>query len=141
MTMNAQPKGYLYDESKIIPYELPDLLVCQDGKKVETAQTWIEKRRPEILKLFKEEVYGDSPENKIPTRIEIVEEGQDALGGKAIRKQVAIILGESNRTRSINLLLYLPKVSIHPLPAFSRLIFREITRFTQIPPFFCQILG
>ena len=24
MTMNAHPKRYLYDESKIIPYELPD---------------------------------------------------------------------------------------------------------------------
>ncbi|NBU87148.1 MAG: hypothetical protein EBS13_07640 [Verrucomicrobia bacterium] len=46
MTMNAQPKGYLYDESKVIPYELPDPLVCQDGTKVETAQTWIEKPSP-----------------------------------------------------------------------------------------------
>ena len=72
MTMNAQPKGYLYDESKIIPYELPDPLVCQDGTKVETAQTWIEKRRPEILKLFQEEVYGESPENTIPMRIKMV---------------------------------------------------------------------
>ena len=124
MTMNAQPKGYLYDESKVIPYELPDPLVCQDGTKVETAQTWIEKRRPEILKLFKEEVYGESPENRIPMRIEIVEEGQDALGGKAIRKQVAILLGESNRALSINLLLYLPKVSNPPLPAFLTLNFQ-----------------
>ena len=124
MTMNAQPKGYLYDESKVIAYELPDPLVCQDGTKVETAQTWIEKRRPEILKLFKEEVYGESPENRIPMRIEIVEEGQDALGGKAIRKQVAILLGESNRTLSINLLLYLPKVSNQPLPAFLTLNFQ-----------------
>ena len=124
MTMNAQPKGYLYDESKVIPYELPDPLVCQDGTKVETAQTWIEKRRPEILKSFKEEVYGESPENRIPMRIEIVEEGQDALGGKAIRKQVAILLGESNRALSINLLLYLPKVSNPPLPAFLTLNFQ-----------------
>jgi hypothetical protein len=124
MTMNAQPKGYLYDESKIIPYELPDLLVCQDGTKVETAQTWIEKRRPEILKLFQEEVYGESPGNRIPMRIKMVEEGEDALGGKAIRKQVAILLGEANRTLSINLLLYLPKLSNQPLPAFLTLNFQ-----------------
>lgn len=124
MTMNAQPKGYLYDESKIIPYELPDPLVCQDGTKVETAQTWIEKRRPEILKLFQEEVYGESPENTIPMRIKMVEEGEDALGGKAIRKQVAILLGEANRTLSINLLLYLPKLSNQPLPAFLTLNFQ-----------------
>lgn len=124
ITMNAQPKGYLYDESKVIAYELPDPLVCQDGTKVETAQTWIEKRRSEILKLFKEEVYGESPENRIPMRIEIVEEGQGALGGKAIRKQVAIVLGGEHRTLSLNLLLYLPKTSNQSIPGFLTINFQ-----------------
>ena len=43
---------------------------------------------------------------------------QDVLGGKEIRRQVAILWGEAIRNLSSNLLLYLPKVSNQPISAF-----------------------
>ena len=55
-SVTAQPKGYLYDESKVAPYELPDPLVCLDGTKVTDSKAWLKKRRPEVLSLFEDEV-------------------------------------------------------------------------------------
>lgn len=54
----AQPAGYNYDEEKVPEFELPDPLVTQDGTPVKDARTWESKRRPEILELFREHVYG-----------------------------------------------------------------------------------
>jgi hypothetical protein len=48
----------LYDESKVPAYTLPELLQTVDGEKVTTQKTWEEKRRPEIIKLFRDHVYG-----------------------------------------------------------------------------------
>src|SRR5580692_9364632 len=41
-----------YDESKVKPYTLPDVLKLADGQPVRDAATWFNKRRPEILKLY-----------------------------------------------------------------------------------------
>ena len=70
--MTAQPKGYLYDESKVAPYELPDPMVCLDGTKVTDSKTWLKKRRPEVLRLFEDEVYGRSPGKPKEMRFEVV---------------------------------------------------------------------
>ena len=50
-----------YDEAKIPAYQLPELLTCNDGTRVETKEDWTGKRRGEILQLFKEHVYGAMP--------------------------------------------------------------------------------
>src|SRR5450759_4527357 len=47
-----------YDESKVPQYALPDPLVMLDGEKVADTNTWKQKRRPEILRLFATNVYG-----------------------------------------------------------------------------------
>ncbi|MBD0366630.1 MAG: hypothetical protein ICV53_11075, partial [Flavisolibacter sp.] len=41
-----------YNEDSVGTYTLPDVLTLQNGKKVTDAKTWMEKRRPEIVKLF-----------------------------------------------------------------------------------------
>ena len=51
-----------YDESKANPYpDLPDPLVLKSGKKVTTAATWWNQRRPEIVEDFDREIYGRVP--------------------------------------------------------------------------------
>ena len=53
-----------YDESKANPYpKLPDPLVLKNGKKVSSAKTWRQQRRPEIVEDFDREVYGRVPKN------------------------------------------------------------------------------
>ena len=47
-----------YDENRVAPYILPDPLTLTDGTKVSDAKTWNEKRRPELLAIFEDQVYG-----------------------------------------------------------------------------------
>ena len=44
ITLNAQPKGFLYDESRVSNYELPDPLICLDGTKVVNSKLWLNKK-------------------------------------------------------------------------------------------------
>ena len=117
-SVTAQPKGYLYDESKVAPYELPDPLVCLDGTKVTDSSAWLKKRRPEVLSLFEEEVFGRSPGKPKAMHFEVVEEAKEALGGKATRKQVVIHLGKGKKTLTVNLLVYLPRKAKGPAAGF-----------------------
>ena len=57
----AQPAGANYDESKAGSYTLPDPLVLSSGERVKDTATWEKRRRPEILRLFEQHVYGRSP--------------------------------------------------------------------------------
>lgn len=97
-----------YDESNIPPYVLPDLTAALNGKEITTIQEWEEIRRPEILQLFKDEVYGQIPEGKkLSIRYQVIEDGL-ALNGNARRKQVQIHIGSLSDTLIVNLLMYLP---------------------------------
>lgn len=102
--------GYNYDESKIPPYTLLDPLTLADGIPVTTPAQWWDLRRPQIMRLFEENVYGRTPANaRIPLRAHIVEEDRHALSGTAIRKQIDLYFtarGEAGP--HMRLLLYLP---------------------------------
>src|SRR5260370_7276394 len=49
------------DEALAGNYTLPDPLILANGKPVRDAETWNEKRRPEIVHLFKTNQYTRSP--------------------------------------------------------------------------------
>lgn len=53
-----------YDELTGNPYPFyPDPLITNDGRKVKNAKMWNKVRRPEIVKMFEDEVYGRIPDN------------------------------------------------------------------------------
>ena len=85
---NAQNPPVNYDESKVPEYILPDPLTANDGTKITTAENWMNKRRPEILEIFKNELYGVMPDANI-AKLHYAERQVDenALEGKAIRKE------------------------------------------------------
>jgi hypothetical protein len=97
-------------------------LVCADGTKVTTAKVWTEKRRPEILALFEEHAYGKAPGRPAATKYD-VETADNALDGRAVRKQVAITLTNNGKSVTWDLLIYLPKNSPRPTPIFLGLNF------------------
>jgi len=112
-----------YDESKVPEYTLPDPLVCEDGTKVDDVETWESKRRPEIMSLFETHVYGKTPDKEFPLEYDI-QVDDNAVDGKAIRKQIALYpLGSENNFKS-HLLIYLPKEASKPVPTFVGLNFR-----------------
>jgi len=108
-----------YDEQKVPEYTLPDPLVMSDGTKVTTAQTWKTKRRPELLELFRTQVYGRSPINRPKDMIfKVFDFEQQALDGLATRKQVAVNFTSEQDGPGMDILIYLPNDRKKPIPTF-----------------------
>ncbi|MEM0897376.1 MAG: acetylxylan esterase [Verrucomicrobiota bacterium] len=105
------------------PYNLPDPLVDESGKKID-AETWNASRRGEVLDLFCENVYGVQPPRPEGMRWEVYERSGEAFGGKAIRKQVKLFIQGDEAGPTLDLLMYLPKDLPEPAPVFLGLNFR-----------------
>jgi hypothetical protein len=113
----AQGQEANYDESKVPEYKLPEVLVSQSGVKISNADNWMKIRRPEILSLFKENMYGKIPGELKITSFEVLERATDALKGKAIRKQVLLTFKNNGKVLNVQLLIYLPK-QVKKAPVF-----------------------
>ncbi len=121
----AQSTEANYDEAKIPEFELPEALTAEDGRPIDSAEKWRTIRRPEILALFQEHVYGRAPQVNLATHGVVFEESSDALGGKAKRKQVRIFFSpKPSMGRSMDLLIYLPADAKGPVPLFLGLNFQ-----------------
>lgn len=132
---NALKPTLNYDEAKVAPYVLPDPLVLSSGEKVTDAATWWQKRRPEILRLFEDEIYGraPSPPRSIAFRVRSVD--KTAYGGKATRKLVTVFLLGNTDGPALELVLYLPNNRPGPAPVFLALNYgsHTINRDPAIP--------
>ena len=106
-----------YDESKIPAYTLPDPLTLSDGTKVADAKTWWKHRRPEILRLFEEFVYGKTPGMLKDITFEVTSTAE-SLEGKAIRKEVSVYFTGKKDGPKMDILIYLPKDAKKPVPIF-----------------------
>src|SRR5690242_231114 len=82
-TVPAQNRTANYDEDKIPPYTLPDPLILKVGSPVTDASMWTKNRRPEVLELFRSQVYGHSPEAPRNVHLEFLSLDKNALGGLA----------------------------------------------------------
>lgn len=113
----AQREKVITEESQVPEYKLPDVLTCQNGKKVKTEKTWFKKRRPEILKLFTNEVYGKVPGQLAISEVKVWESADNALNGLARRKQFSLFFRKGERNLEVNVLMYLPK-TMEKVPVF-----------------------
>jgi hypothetical protein len=113
----------IYDEARVPAYRLPDPLALSDGSIVDDARIWSERRRPELLDLFAQHVYGRTPTGKPEVRFERRLVDATALGGAATRTELRLLFGQGSRL-SMDLLLYLPNGRPQPSPLFLGLNFR-----------------
>ncbi len=111
-----------YDEAKVQPYALPEVLKTISGKSINSVADWEQYRRPEILELFSKEVYGKTPETKLPVQFIVVSESRNAIGGKAIRKEIKACFSDSDE-HCVSILMYLPAHIRQPAPVFLGLNF------------------
>lgn len=97
---------------------LPDPLVMNDGRRVDSHEMWQAQRRPELLELFRENVYGRAPvDGKTETTFETISVTPDMMGGTATRKRVdAIFRGPGGEGR-MKILMFVPETP-KPAPAF-----------------------
>jgi len=116
--LGQEPPDTNYNESKVPMYELPDPLVCFDGRAVTDARMWRETRRPEILRAFATSIYGRTPQAATRLRFENTSLESKALGGLATRKEVRVRLFEKADAPWIDLLLFIPNDAPKPVPAF-----------------------
>jgi hypothetical protein len=106
-----------YDENKIPNFKLPDPLKTFDGRKIKNVRQWEKYRRPELLEFFSKNIYGKVPGELGISSWKVVEESDNAIGGKARRKQVDLVFNKNGRTLRFNILIYLPK-TVEKAPLF-----------------------
>jgi len=115
--------GLNYDEAKVGSYTLPDSLLSKDGHRIMDASGWIAVRRGEILKDFRDLMYGHTPKLPIMLRAETIATRKDALNGLASRTLVRLRFFDDPNAPHIDLMLYVPKEATAPVPVFLGLNF------------------
>ena len=111
-----------YDENNVPDYQLPELLISENGDKITSREEWFNKRRPEILSLFKTEQFGLFPE-KPKLNFNVFENDGSAFNNKASRTQVRLFFTEDTTKIKADLLIYLPKKSKGPVPLLLKIGF------------------
>jgi hypothetical protein len=107
-----------YDESKVPDIILPDPFVSLQGKIISTRQDWEEIRRPEILNLFRENVYGNIPTDFDQISFSEVLESNNPYPEKAILKEINISVSNNGKSHTMRLNVFLPKEGKAPFPIF-----------------------
>ena len=111
-----------YEEDSVGSYTLPDLFTLSNGKKITDAETWTEKRRPELLKLIETIQYGKMSSSTYFSS-NLFDKGNLALNGTAIRKQVTIYFTKDTSDHKVDLLIYLPVNATKPVPVLLNISF------------------
>lgn len=135
-TAGAEQRPVNYDESAVGEVTLPELLRCSDGTLVRTVPQWEQRRRPEILGLFQDHVYGRIQPPPGDLRWEVTATRPDALGGKATRKLIHVWLAEHPAWRGMDVMLHVPNGARGRVPFFVGLSFngnQAVTTDRDVP--------
>lgn len=104
---------------------LPNPLVAANGTPITNVEQWETTRRPELLELFREHVYGRNPvERPADLRFEVLESGE-VFAGRAIRQLVRISFSGPRGEMSFPLTVYLPTGTTPPRGCFVVIVNRN----------------
>ena len=114
----AKSTGHVsnYSEEKVRAYTLPDPLVLENKARVANADQWFNERRPEILKSYREQIYGRVPANTPAVTWTVAETNAGARGGTAVMQRVTGRMGSKPDGPRMNLTVYLPAKASGPVP-------------------------
>ena len=117
----------IYEESKIPHYDLPSLLVTAEGKRITTPEEWMNVRRPQILALFANLIYGCVPQPQSPVKMEFAVKRTDTqfMGGAATRKDVQICFSNDQGQAEMLILVFVPNQAVKPVAAFMKHSFND----------------
>ena len=105
-------------DTSVLAFPLPDPLTMADGRPVNAAQMWRAERRPELLRIFAEQVYGRTPPGHSGLHFRVDSSDDHALNGTVVRKQITIFFSHDEAGPRMHLLLYLPKGARARVPVF-----------------------
>jgi hypothetical protein len=112
-----------YDEAKVKPYTLPDVLKLANGQPVTDAETWFKKRRPEILELFRTEIFGRVPASAPKIQWEVASTDAAVMDGFATVKKVVGKAGDRADGPRLNVTFYTPAKASGPVPVILTITF------------------
>lgn len=111
------------------PADLPEVLRCQDGTAVTTTEIWEKKRRPEILSLFRNQVYGALPDmTDVEVSFRVADSRCDfhTMDSRAIRKTVEITAVRNGIHFSFDGVVFIPAEAKKPVGCFLTICNRGI---------------
>jgi len=121
-------KAANYDEFRANLYPaLPDPLRLNNGRPVRTARDWWQRRRPELLALFSQEVLGQVPAGAPKVHWKILSQSRETAAGIPIT--IKHLAGEIDNVSfpalqvSIDLLVVTPAEARRPVPLVMELAF------------------
>ena len=97
----------------------PAVLALANGRPVRDANAWWQQRRPEIVQLYEQNVYGRVPAGVPTVRFEMVDAKAGVLGGKAIRRDVVGHIDNHRfpaATPQVAFSIYTPAQATGPVP-------------------------
>ncbi|MEX2600229.1 MAG: hypothetical protein WD355_01195 [Balneolaceae bacterium] len=115
--MEEERPDYLWSESDVPEYTLPDPLQKMDGTAIRTADEWLSNRN-NLLELFRTEMYGRMPGLADMTWFTVVTEDEAAMDGEATLRRITIHNVVDDREHSFELTLFLPNRVEGPTPVF-----------------------
>ncbi|MCX6302638.1 MAG: acetylxylan esterase [Bacteroidia bacterium] len=115
------PNAANMDESKAGQYtSLPDPLILNNGKRVKSAKEWWKKRRPELIELFDNELYGRVPDNVPEVTWKVLNVTRDSVGSvPVVTKKLSGHVDNSAYPAivvNIDLTLTTPAGAVGPVP-------------------------
>lgn len=112
------PQFFRPDGPETLAYTLPDALTAEDGRKIATAGDWTTIRRPQVLELFRQHVYGRVPDAAYQQSFKIAHQDSAAMNGAATLKQIEITIRAADKSLTIRLTLFVPNHVPKPVPTF-----------------------
>jgi len=106
-----------YTESDVPSYSLPDPLLAEDGSSIDRSADWYSKRRPELLDLFREHVYGYRPEFDYEIFFEVVEENEEVFDGLATGRTMNAVVKVDERSFTFPFVAFVPNETQEASPA------------------------
>lgn len=96
------------DTSHALASKIPPLLKASDGRAIRTIKQWEDIRRPGILRLFEDNIYGANPPKFDKITFTVTRLDPVAMRGKATLKEVAIAVTRKQQQIVIHLILFTP---------------------------------
>lgn len=112
-----QRPEFNYHESKVPQYELPDPLRMSDGVEVTSAEMWDARRRPELLELFRDQVYGRRPVTNYSVSFQQESEVLDAFDGSATARSMVATVMIGARSFDFPFVVFIPNEAPAKVPA------------------------
>jgi len=107
-----------YDEASVAAYTLPNVLQSAGGRMVKSIKNWEQKRRPELITLFKQNIYGQMPTHFDRISFTQNKKVTDAMHGRATLKEITISISNKGKQVNIPIVLFIPNNRKKPAPVF-----------------------